>query len=309
MQIIKPIFLLLIASAVFSCQKQEVLADAYGNFEGDPVSVSAEANGKLLKFSVQEGAELKAGELVGIVDTTLLVLQKARLDAAIKAVKAKTKDPSPEIAVLREKKSTIVVEKNRVEALLKNQAATPKQLDDINAKIAIIDRQIEAAQRSAQLANAAILSEVGPLKAQVNQLNEQIAKCYIYNPVKGTVLTKLAEEAEVTGFGRPLYRIANLEMITLRAYITGKQLTSVKIGDKAEVVVDTGVASSKRFNGTITWVAQVSEFTPKSIQTKDERANLVYAIKIKVPNDGTLKIGMPAEVNFAGSQKKVATDE
>ncbi len=310
MQLLKPLLLLLIAGAIFSCQEEEVVADAYGNFEGDPVTVSAEANGKLIKFTAEEGDHLKKGALVGIVDTTLLVLQKARLEAGIKAVRAKTKDPSPEIDVLKEKKRTILVEKARVEALLKSQAATPKQLDDVNAQIAIVDRQIESAKRGARLANNGILSEVGPLKAQLNQLDEQIAKCYIYNPADGVVLTKLAEESEVTGFGRPLYRIADLSTIVLRAYVTGGQLSHIKIGDKVEVLVDTGETSSDTYTGTISWVAQVSEFTPKSIQTKEERANLVYAIKIKVPNkDGLLKIGMPAEVNFSGTQNKADANE
>lgn len=305
MQLLKPSLILLMTALIFSCQKQEEVADSYGNFEGDPVTISAEANGKLIKFTVEEGAHLKKGELIGIVDTTLLVLQKARLEAGIKAVRSKTKDPAPEIDVLKEKKRTILVEKARVEALLESKAATPKQLDDINAQIAIVNRQIEAAKRNARAANTGILSEVGPLQAQLKQLDEQIAKCYIYNPVAGVVLTKLAEESEVTGFGRPLYRIADLSTIVLRAYVTGGQLSSIKIGDKVTVSVDTGAESSKSYAGTISWVAQVSEFTPKSIQTKDERANLVYAIKIKVPNeDGLLKIGMPAEVDLGTNNKK-----
>ena len=290
--------LLLITTAIFSCERQESLADAYGNFEGSPVTVSAEANGKLLQLSIEEGNELKKGQLVGIVDTTLLVLQKARVEAGIKAVRAKTRNPAPEIEVLKEKKRNILIEKRRVEALLKDNAATPKQLDDINAQIAIINQQIKAAKETAQLANGGILSEIEPLKAQLKQLDEQIARCYVYNPVAGTVLTKLAEESEITGFGRPLYRIADLTTITLRAYVTGGQLTGIKIGDKVQVVVDSGADASQNYEGTITWISNVSEFTPKSIQTKEERANLVYAIKITVPNDGSLKIGMPAQVYF-----------
>ena len=296
--------LLLTGLAVFSCERRETLADAYGNFEGDPVTVSAEANGKLLQFSVEEGNHLKKGQLVGIVDTTLLVLQKARLEAGIKAVRSKTRNPAPEIEVLKEKKRNVLIEKKRVEALLKDKAATPKQLDDINAQIAIINQQIQSAKETARLANNGILSEIDPLRAQLKQLDEQIARCYIYNPVEGTVLTKLAEASEITGFGRPLYRIANLETITLRAYVTGGQLSRIKIGNKVEVVVDTGTDSSQSHEGTISWISNVSEFTPKSIQTKEERANLVYAIKITVPNDGSLKIGMPAQVYLNTDKEK-----
>ena len=281
-----------------SCKKDDERADAYGNFETTSTIVSAEANGKLLFFPVEEGQTLEAGKLIAIVDTTALVLQKDQLLSRIKAVRAKTQDPGPQIDVLKEQKATLIHERDRVKKLLADNAATTKQLDDINAQIAIVDKQIDAAKRQANLANTGILSEIEPVQAQIKVLEEQIRKCYVYNPVNGTVLTKLAEPSEVVAFSKPLYRIANLETLTLRAFVSGAQLTSVKVGQEVDVLTDGPEDTMNSQKGTVSWVAENAEFTPKTIQTKEERVNLVYAIKVKVPNDGSLKIGMPAEVNF-----------
>lgn len=281
-----------------SCNGDEERADAYGNFETTSTIVSVEANGKLLFFPVEEGQRLEAGELIAIVDTTALVLQKEQLLSRIKAVRAKTQDPGPQIDVLKEQKASLIHEQNRVTKLLADNAATPKQLDDINAQITIVDKQIDAAKRQANLANTGILSEIDPVKAQIEVLEEQIRKCYVYNPVNGTVLTKLAEPSEVVAFSKPLYRIANLDNLILRAFVSGDQLGSVKIGQEVEVLTDGPEGTMNSQKGTITWVAESAEFTPKTIQTKEERVNLVYAVKVKVKNDGSLKIGMPAEMNF-----------
>lgn len=282
----------------FSCGKEEQRADAYGNFETTSTVISAESNGKLLSLNVEEGQLMEAGQLVAVIDTTALVLQKQQLLSRINAIRSKTQDPGPQIDVLKEQKQTLLHEQQRVKNLLANQAATPKQLDDITSQIAIVDKQIDAAKRQAGIANTGILSEIEPVRTQIDVLEEQIKKCYLYNPVKGTVLTKLAEPSEIVAFGKPLYRIANLETLTLRAYVSGDQLGSVMVGQQVEVLTDGPDGTMERQTGTVSWVSETSEFTPKTIQTKAERVNLVYAIKIMVKNDGSLKIGMPAEVNF-----------
>lgn len=291
---------ILIAFAIIisSCKKEEKTADAYGNFEATTTTVSAEANGKLLQLDIEEGQTIKKGQLIALIDTTQLVLQKQQLLARIKAVRSKTQDPTPQIDVLKEQKKSLLREQKRVKALLVDNAATPKQLDDINAQIGVMDKRIQAAKRQANLANTGILSEIAPVEAQIKVLEEQINRCYVKNPIDGTILTKLAEKSEIVAFGRPLYRIANLQTITLRAYISGVQLGNIKLNQKVNVLTDAANGEMKSHEGTISWVAEKSEFTPKTIQTKEERVNLVYAIKVKVENDGSLKIGMPGEVDF-----------
>lgn len=293
------LFILLFA---FACTKEDPQADAYGNFEANTTTVSAQANGALVMFDVQEGQSIEAGQLVGVIDSTTLYLQKLQLLASLQTLGQKTQDPQPQIDVLKEQQKSLLREKKRLEALVADKAATPKQLDDLNAQLDVIGKQIEAAQRQAGRVNQGILSEGNPLKAQVNVLESQLRKCYIYNPIKGVVLTKIAEPGEVAGFGAPLYRIANLDTLILRAYASGGQLSAIKIGQKVEVKVDVPGGASAPVQGVITWISNQSEFTPKSIQTREERANLVYALKIAVPNkDGKLKIGMPAEVNFTNA--------
>ncbi|MCB0606155.1 MAG: HlyD family efflux transporter periplasmic adaptor subunit [Lewinellaceae bacterium] len=289
-------FLLLSAATLTACTQQEEQADAFGNFEADPVSVGAEASGRLVWFDVREGEHLAADRLIGLVDTSLLYLQKQQVLATMQALGKKTQDPLPQIEVLQEQRNYQVGERKRIEALLADKAATPKQLDDINAQIAVLDKQIDAARKQSQTANRGILSENDPLRAQLAILDEQLDRCYIRNPVSGTVLTKIAEADEMVAPGGPLYRIAPLDTLILRAYISGNQLASVKLGQNLYIQVD---GTDKSYNGRITWISDQSEFTPKMVQTKDERINLVYAVKIAVPNDGSLKIGMPAEVYFS----------
>lgn len=296
------LFLLLCLSGMLAaCGPEEDQADAYGNFEVTNTIVSTEAAGRLLFLQVSEGQEIASGELVGLIDTSQLHLQKMQLRATMNTLGSKTTDPEPQVEVFAEQKRNLLREKDRVTALLAEKAATPKQLDDINAQIDVIDRQIEAARRQARTVNRGILSEADPLQAQMNVLNEQIRKCYIYNPVAGTVLTKVAEAAEVVGFGHPLYRIASLDTLILRAYVSGDQLGRIRHGQTVTVLVDGSEGQLRPYSGTISWIADQSEFTPKTIQTREERVNLVYAFKVEVPNDGFLKIGMPAEVRFSTS--------
>lgn len=283
---------------IAACGKEERKADAYGNFETTETTVSAEASGKLLMLNVEEGSTLKAGLLVALIDTTLLHLQKQQLLAMIGTIGKKTQDPNPQIAVYESQKANLVRERDRVAKLLADKAATPKQLDDLNGQIAVVDKQITAAKKQAGTVNTGIIGEKDPVFAQLRVLDEQIRRCYIYNPLKGTVMTKIAEPAEMVGMGSPLYRIAPLDTLELRAYVSGAQLSSLKIGQGVNVEIDAEHGSVKSFPGTVSWISGKAEFTPKTIQTKEERVNLVYAFKVRVANDGSLKMGMPGEVFF-----------
>lgn len=289
---------LTLAFLLAACQQEENSADAYGNFEATETIVSAEANGKLLFLNVEEGKTLKAGELVALVDTTLLYLQKKQLRATLGTIGKKTQDPNPQIAVLEGQKANLIRERDRVKALLADKAATPKQLDDLNGQIEVVERQISAARKQAGTANTGILGEKDPVLAQIQMLEEQIRRCYVRNPVSGTVLTKIAEPSEVVGFGSPLYKIAPLDTLELRAYVSGSQLANLKIGQQVTVQIDEEGGGVRSLPGQVSWISSKAEFTPKTIQTKEERVNLVYAFKVRAANDGALKIGMPGEVVF-----------
>ncbi|MEL7119507.1 MAG: efflux RND transporter periplasmic adaptor subunit [Bacteroidota bacterium] len=291
-------FLLLIL-LLTSCQEEVKTSDAYGNFEATNVLVSSEANGKLLFLNVEEGRKLNEESLVGLVDTTQLHLQKKQIEATIGILPQKLLTSLAEIEVLERQKENLTRERDRVARLIEKKAATSKQLDDLNGEIEVIDKQIVAVRTQTNTSNRSILVEKEPLLAQIDLLNDQIRKSYIYNPISGTVLTKLSEPSEIVGMGTPLYRIAKLDTITLRFYVSGTQLKSIDYGQVIEVLIDEGQDGFESFKGKISWIADQAEFTPKTIQTKEERVNLVYAVEAKVPNpDGKLKIGMPAEVNF-----------
>ncbi|HEU5365164.1 MAG TPA: HlyD family efflux transporter periplasmic adaptor subunit [Hanamia sp.] len=295
-----------------SCKNNKNNYDASGTFEATETIVSAEANGVIDKFNIQEGQTLDSGMYIGYIDTTQLYLKKKQLEAQVKAMGYKLPDISAQTAQFKQQAAVtqsdlnyLLNEKRRTENLLKANAATPKQLDDINAKIATAKEQIKAiykqgaAQASAlNTQRSGISADVQPLYFQIEQLNDQLKKSKIINPVNGTVLTKFAEVNEMATTGKPLYSIADLSTIILRAYITGNQFSFVKLGQKVKVIVDDTASKTKNYDSIIEWISDKAEFTPKTIQTKDERANLVYAIKIRVKNDGYLKIGMYGEVVF-----------
>lgn len=290
------ILLLLLFSA---CTETNDLSDAYGNFEVDVTTISSEANGRLLFLDVSEGTDLAADKLVALVDTTQLHLQRAQIRASIQTLPKKLRNTLDDIEVLQRQRANLVRERDRVERLIAKQAATRKQLDDLNGKIEVVDQQITALRTQTQTGNSAILAEKEPLLAQIAIINEQIHRSAVYNPVKGTVLTKMAEPHELVRAGSPLYRIGALDTMTLRFYIDGLQLQDVTLGQEIEVLVDSGENEYKALTGHVSWISSRAEFTPKTIQTKKDRVNLVYALKAKVPNsDRLLKIGMPAEVNF-----------
>jgi len=292
MKIIKTILgSLVIASTIISCNNNNNKADGYGNFEATETTISAESNGKLLQFTIEEGQTIQKGTVVGLIDTIQLALKKEQLVASKRGINSKSRNVLSQINILEAQLKTAKISKNRIENLLKSNAGTQKQLDDINGQIDVINQQIQ----SVKTQNAPIINEIKSIDAQLKQLEDQLQKSIITNPVNGTVLVKYAEPYEITSFGKPLYKIADLNTMELRVYISETQLSSIKIGQNVTVKIDAG-ESMKSFDGIITWVASEAEFTPKIIQTKEERINMVYAIKINVKNDGSLKIGMPAEM-------------
>lgn len=287
---------LALASVTVSCGPSAGDADATGNFEAEEVVVSAEANGKLLKLTLDEGTALKAGQVVGYVDTTQLYLRKKQLLYSIQAIMARQPDASSQLATIEKQLETARYEKKRVESLLKDDAATRKQLDDLDAQIELLQKQYTSMKTSLQITSRSLVSETLPLKAQLEQTDDQIRKSVITSPIDGLVLTKYAEENEMAAAGKPVFKVANLQSLILRAYVAGNQLTSFKLGQNLQVRVDDNQGGFKNYEGMVTWVSDRAEFTPKTIQTKEERANLVYAIKVSVKNDGFLKIGMYGEV-------------
>jgi HlyD family secretion protein len=292
------IILIILIASFFACSNGNGDFDATGTFESEEIIVSSEATGKLVKFDVDEGFNLKQNQVVGVVDTIQLYLKKKQLEANIKAVLSKQPDISTQLAALKKQIETAEVEKNRIENLVSSNAATTKQLDDVNSQLDVLNKQYDASKSSLTITKNGLQSETLPLFAQVEQIEDQIKKSKIVNPIDGTVLTRYAKQDEITSNGKALYKIANLDEMTLRAYINGDQLGAVKLGQKVKVFVDKGEGKQKEMSGEIYWVSSKAEFTPKTIQTKNERANLVYAIKVKVKNDGYLKIGMYGEVKF-----------
>jgi HlyD family secretion protein len=287
-----------ISLLTISCAQTDSEFDATGNFEADEVIISAEAAGKILRLDIEEGSELKSQSAIGLIDTTQLYLKKKQLEYSIRAVNAKQPNATIQLAAIQEQIETAKREKKRVENLLKDDAATQKQLDDINSQLDLLQRQYSATQSTLNITKQSLQSETLPLQAQLEQVQDQIKKSQIINPINGTVLTLFAKQNEVVTPGKALYKIADLSTIILRAYISGNQLSQIKLGQSVTVLVDAANDEYKKYTGTISWVSDKAEFTPKTIQTKEERANLVYAIKIDVKNDGYLKLGMYGEVKF-----------
>lgn len=303
----------LVVLSFFACQKSAPRADAYGNFEADERLVSAEVAGKIVELRVEEGQDVQAGQVVGRVDSAQIVLRIEQLQASKRAVAAKSPAIGAQLAVFEKQLAatktqlaTLDREKRRVENLLKSDAATPKQLDDLNAQIEAAQRQMDvileqktASNASLDVQKGGLLAEILPLEKQIAQLEDQLAKCRIASPTAGTVLTKYADAGEVTAPGKAIFKVAEMGNMVLRAYVSGAQLERVKVGGDVRVSIDAPGGGMQDLTGKIAWISPKAEFTPKIIQTKDERVNLVYAVKINVPNaDRKLKIGMPGEVYF-----------
>lgn len=286
--------------ALFSaCGNGAPKYDATGTFETTEVLVSAEASGRLLYFDIEEGMLLKAGEEVGVVDTVQLYLTKLQLEASIKSVEEQRPDILKQVAATKEQISAAQRERNRVANLLKVGAANQKQLDDAEDQLEVLRKQLVAQNSTLSNSHQSLTWQSSSVGIQVAQVEDQLKKCHITSPITGTVLAKYAEAGELTAMGTPLFKVADTEQMYLRAYITSEQLSQVKLGQKVTVFSDYGTDEHKQYPGVVTWISDTSEFTPKTILTKNERANLVYAVKIAVHNDGLLKIGMYGGVEFS----------
>ncbi len=286
----KQIIAVFLLSSLLSCSNDEK-ADGYGNFEATEITVSAQANGELEFLNLEEGQVLDKGARVGLVDTTQLYLNKQQLLATKETAASKSGGVWAQVSVLQQQLQTAQTELGRVESMFAGNAATQRQLDQAKSQVDVLKKQI----KNVETQNAPIVNEVKSIEAKIAQINDQIEKSKITNPIKGTVLTKFAEPGEVVSFGKPLYKIADTEEMTLRVYISETQLPNIKMGQEVTVKIDAD-DTMKDYTGTVSWISSTAEFTPKIIQTKEERVNLVYAVKVSVKNDGSLKIGMPAEM-------------
>jgi HlyD family secretion protein len=287
----KKIITFLLLTSLVSCNKSKDKADGYGNFEAREITISSESNGKIDFLKVEEGDILEPQTQVGLVDTTQLYFTKQQLIASKNTISSKSANVLSQKNVLQEQLKTTKMERNRIHNMYAENAATKRQVDEIDGKVKVIEEQI----KSVGTQNAPIISDIKSVDVQIAKINDQIEKSKIINPIKGTVLAKYTEPNEVTAFGKPLYKIADISEMELRVYISEKQLSEIKMGQKVTIKVD-GLEAMKSYSGTISWISTTAEFTPKIIQTKEERINLVYAVKVKVKNDGALKIGMPAEM-------------
>ena len=283
--------LILVTLGIISCNTSNEKADGYGNFEATEITVSSEGNGKIEFLKVEEGTILEAQTQVGLIDTVQLYLTKQQLIASKSTVSSKSANVLSQKSVLAEQLKTVQIEKNRIRDMYAENAATKRQVDEIDGKVKVIEAQIQGIGTQ----NAPIINDLKSIDVQIQKSNDQIQKSKIINPIKGTVLTKYSEPGEITTYGKPLYKIADISEMTLRVFVSETQLPQLKIGQQVSVKID-GIEEMKSYSGTISWIASQAEFTPKIIQTKEERVNLVYAAKVKVKNDGSLKIGMPAEM-------------
>lgn len=303
---------ILLPGILWGCNSNDEKFDAQGTFEADEVIVSSELSGKIRSLEIEEGSSIAIGDTVGTIDAANISLQKDQVVATIEALNEKTLDVSPQVKLLEEQLQVqqlqlknLLHEQDRIEKLFSQDAATGKQRDDIHSQVEVLQKQMAVTRQQIQVQkkntatqNRGILSEGKPLQKRIAQLDEQLSKSSIINPVSGTILTKYAEQGEITAPGKALYKIADLSTVILRAYISGKQLPQVKLGQQVKVYIDQDNDEYKEYPGTIQWISDKAEFTPKTIQTKEERANLVYAIKVAVKNDGYLKIGMYGEVGL-----------
>lgn len=290
--------LLVLALAITSCGKGNKAYDASGVFESTEVTVSAEGNGKIMSLDLQEGDRLEAGAVIGCIDTVQLYLSKIQLEASRRAVGSGRLNISRQIAALESQIAKQRQELDRFTKLEQAGASNRKQVEDIQAQLDILERQLAAQKESLQNTNSNVSGQADALEAQVMQLEDKIRKCVITSPVSGTILAKYSEAGELAVQGRALFKVADLDNIRLRAYITADQLTGLKLGQSVKVFADQGTSGRKEYAGTLVWISDKAEFTPKTIQTRDERANLVYAVKIAVKNDGLIKLGMYGDIKF-----------
>lgn len=287
-----------IASLLTACGNSNDNYDASGIFETTEVIVSAKSNGEIMKFDIEEGQDVTPQMPVGYIDTIQLHLQKEQLLATRDATDSRVLNEKQQLATIRQQIAIQQREQKRFAELVKSDAATQKQLDDINYQIEVLEKQLAATAEQISSSNSSLSNQSTGIEAQLAQIEDRIRNSVIASPIKGTILTKYTEPGEYAAPGRALFKVANVEDMKLRAYITADQLTGIRIGQQVKVYADQGKSDRKEYPGTITWISDKAEFTPKTIQTRDERANLVYAIKVAVKNDGLIKKGMYGEVKF-----------
>lgn len=287
---------LVVVTAIFisSCSNGIHESDAYGNFEAEDIIISSEGQGKIMELKIEEGDKLEKGQYLGYIDTISLHIQKEQLNAQKKSIALKISNIKAQIDVQEEQLKTIQREKKRIQKLMEDEAATPQQYDDIQGKYDVLVKQIKATKTQI----SSVYGEMDVIDKKLNLMDNQIQKSKIINPVNGVVLEKFLKINEMAGMGSPLYKIAPLHYITLRVYISGSQLDDIDIGQKVTVLIDKSENDFWTYEGEIFWISDEAEFTPKIIQTKEERVNMVYAAKVRVKNDGKLKIGMPGEIRF-----------
>lgn len=289
---------LLITVLLYSCNSDKNKFDSSGTFETIETIVSSEVNGKITQLNIEEGQSIEQGTLIAIIDTSQLYLKKKQLRATINSILSRQPEIAKQLAAIQEQIFTAEREKKRIENLVKSEATGTKQLDDINAQLSLLNKQYIASQSSLEINKNGLNQDVIPLQVQIEQTQDLIEKSKIVNPIKGVVLSKYAETNEITVLGKPIYKIARLDELIFRMYVSGDQLPLLKTGQQLAISIDAGNGEKKDVKGKISWISSEAEFTPKTIQTKDERANLVYAIKLLVPNDGSIKLGMYGEVRF-----------
>lgn len=292
------LLVVIVTALLYSCNNGNGDYDASGIFETTEVIVSARGNGELKLLDIEEGTEILPNAIIGYIDTTYLSLKRQQLIATLSATDSRKLDETRQLATIRQQISNLKTERHRFEELVKVNAASKKQLDDINYNIEVLEKQLSATSEQIGSNNTSIVGQSAGIAAQVAQIDDQISNCAVYSPIKGTVLSKYAEQGEYAVAGRALFKVGNVDEMKLRAYITASQLTTLRIGQVVKVYADLGESGRKEFEGTVSWISDEAEFTPKTIQTRDERSNLVYAIKILVKNDGTIKRGMYGDVKF-----------
>ncbi len=294
MKIFKIFMPLIAVLLIYSCNIGNDKSFGYGNFEATEIMVSAQAQGEILDLNIEEGDVLEANQIVGLIDTTDLHLKKELLINNKNTVASQLESINATISVQKQQLENNLKNQKRILNLYESKAATQKQLDDINGLVELNKKQIAATRVQKQ----SVLTQIKSIETQIEQINRNIEKCFIKNPVKGTVLVKYSEKGELAVPGKPVYKVADLSVMKLKAYVSGDQLPQIKIGEKVDVVYDKTKTENNTVEGTIIWISSTAEFTPKTIQTKEERVNLVYAVKIAVKNDGSVKIGMPGEFNL-----------
>ncbi|RIH64101.1 HlyD family efflux transporter periplasmic adaptor subunit [Mariniphaga sediminis] len=290
----KNLFVAALAVLFFSCNNNDEKSDAYGNFEADPVIVSSESSGKILQLNIEKGGKVDAGFVALITDTVQWNLKLKQIEAQKAAIVAKRQAIQSQVVVFEEQIKNLRTNEKRIARMVKDQAATQKQLDDITGQINVIEKQIESTKTQFTSVNR----ELDVLETQKETTEDLLRRCTIKSPANGTILETYIEQGELATPGKPLFKMANLEELILKVYVSGAQLPHIKIGQQVDVLIDKTATENQTLRGKVTWISPEAEFTPKIIQTKEERVKLVYAVKVAVKNDGTLKIGMPGEISW-----------